>query len=363
MAVTLVRDGLRVTQWDNDYFREFIRTNKFARYMGATPNAVVQVSEDLNKKAGDRIAFQLIRRLKGQGVSGAATLTGNEEKLDNRSHLVTVALLRNGVEIDNKNEQIKTDIDLRDAGRDSLKEWSMERLRSDVIGALRSIDGVAYESAPAAARNAWLANNADRVLFGAAKANAASLVHATALASIDATNDRLTTAAVSLMKRIAKSADPRIRPIRVKEDEEWFVLFAGSLPFRDLKGDAAMQQANREARVRGTDNPLFTDGDLVWDGVIIKEIEEIPVLSGVGASAIDVGQVFLCGAQAVGVAYAQRSRSVEDTPRDYGRLLGVGIEEIRGIEKLRFGTDAAADATTPKDHGVVSGFFAAVADA
>ena len=65
--------------------------------------------------------------------------------------------------------------------------------------------------------------------------------------------------------------------------------------------------------------------------------------------------VFLCGAQAIGAAYAKRWMSKEET-FDYGDKRGVAIEAIYGIEKLTFGS-GTGDRTTPKDFGVVTGFF------
>ena len=121
-----------------------------------------------------------------------------------------------------------------------------------------------------------------------------------------------------------------------------------------------MTLANRDARVRGEDNPLFTGDSLVWDGMILREIPEIAAITGVGAGAIDVEPVYLCGAQAIGTAWAQRTKSTTDTD-DYEFMHGVGVQEIRGIEKLRFGT-APGDTTTPKDHGIATAYFAALAD-
>src|SRR5690606_33392988 len=109
---------------------------------------------------------------------------------------------------------------------------------------------------------------------------------------LDSTNDILKKGTISLAKRMAKTANPIIRPVRVNDDEEWYVAFADSLSFRDLKADLATTHA--DAMQRGKSNPLFTDGDLVYDGVIIREVPEIPPLES------NVGQVFLCGAQAVG---------------------------------------------------------------
>jgi hypothetical protein len=75
-----------------------------------------------------------------------------------------------------------------------------------------------------------------------------------------------------------------------------------------------------------------------------------------------VGFSYLCGAQAIGIGWAQRAKSTTNV-RDYDYFHGVGIQEIRGISKLRFGTDATTDQTTPVDAGVVTIVSSAVADA
>lgn len=359
MATTTVASGLRVQKWDAEFFTEYHRKSRFARYTGRSENSIIQVKEGLGKMGGDSITYSVVNRLKQDATRGAVTLAGNEEAMKNRSQRVTVELIRHGVEIDTKTEQIKTEIDLRNAAKSGLMTWAKRLLRDDTIQAFMSIDGTKFADADATARNTWLTNNSDRVLFGAAKSNAVSNVWATAAATIDNSADKLTPQAVSLMKEIARDADPYISPVTVNEDEEWFVLFVSNLGMRDLKTNTDMMQANRDARERGENNPLWTGGDLLWDGVIIKEIPEIPKVT----SSIQIAPAFFCGSQALGLAYAQTTRSVEDTPRDYGRLLPIGVEEIRKVEKLRFGTDSAADTTTPKDWGMVTGWFAAVASA
>jgi N4-gp56 family major capsid protein len=358
MSLTTARTGLTPQQWDDKFFMEYVRENRFKRYMGTDENAIIQLKDDLTKAPGDKVTFASVNKLAGAGQTGNATLEGNEEELDSRSMAVTVAPLRHAVAVTNWDEQ-KSAIDLRNAGKMALKLWSMEKMRSDVIRALGSVNGVAYASASEAQKDAWLVDNADRVLFGASKSNASSNDHSTSLGNIDNTSDKLTPAAISLMKRIAQTASPAIKPIRLNEDEEWFVLFANSLAFRDLSLDSTMTQANRDARERGvTSNPLFTGGSLVWDGVIIREIPEIGYVSN---GSIQVGPNYFCGAQAVGVAWAQRTKTTTQVS-DYGFRNGVGIQEMRGIEKLIFGS-GAGDTDDLKDHGVVTGWFAAVADA
>lgn len=356
MSLTTARAGLTPQQWDDKFFMEYVRENRFKRYMGTDENSIIQLKEDLGTKPGNKVTFASVNKLSGAGQTGNATLEGNEEELDTRSMAVTVNPLRHAVAVTNWDEQ-KSAIDLRNAAKMALKLWAMEKMKSAVIDALGSINGTVFASADATARNAWVVDNADRVQFGKLKSNY-STTFATALGNIDNTDDKLTAAAVSLMKRIAQNASPAIRPIRLSEDEEWFVLFANSRAFRDFSNDTAVQQANREARARGMDNPLFTGGSLVWDGVIVRDIPEIGYTSN---GSIECGPVYLCGAQAVGVAWAQRTKTTTQVS-DYGFRNGVGVQEIRGVEKLIFGS-GSGDTDDLKDHGVVTGWFAAVADA
>lgn len=344
-----------VQQWDDAYFLEYVRDNRFRRYMGTDENNVIVMKDELISKPGATITIPLVTKLNGNGVTGNTALEGAEEPLDNFGFPITISVLRNGVEI-TKWEQKKSAFSLREAAKTTLKMWSMEKLRDAIIIAMGSIDGTPYATATETAKDAWLVNNADRVLFGAVKANASSGDHSTSLGNVDNTADKLSPGIVSLAKRMAKATTTTgqaIRPIRIKEDEEWYVMFAPSQAFRDLKNDATMTQANREAWLRGEDNPLFRDGDLIWDGVIIREIPEIPILVGVGATLIDVAPCYFCGAQAVGIAWGQRPASTSQVT-DYGFRSGLGIEEMRGVEKMRYNN---------KQHGMVTVYVAGVADA
>ena len=367
MADTSVASGLTVQQWDDKFFREYLGWNKYAKYMGTDTNSIIQVKEDLTKKPGDSVTFALVNRLTGNGVTGSNVLEGNEEAMDSRSHKLTVDQIRNAVRVPMLDEQFSA-ISLRNAARPVLLDWMMEQTRDDITTALGSINGVAYGSASEAQKDAWLDDNNDRVLFGALVGNTDSTGgtvaydYSDSLATIDNTADKLDSGMISLAKRRAKLASPQVRPIRVREagDEEWFVLLCNSLCFRDLQADTVIQQANREARARGVNNPLFTGGDLLYDGVIIREIEQIAVDSGAGAASIDVAPNYLCGAQAVGVGYAMRSNTVEET-FDYSDKKGVAVREVRGIEKLQFGS-GTTDTADLKDHGVFTIWAAAVAD-
>ncbi len=361
MTLSTVATANVVKQWDADFFKEYIRANRFNRYLGTDENSIIQLKEQLTKKKGDQITLSLVGKLNGAGVTGNTLLEGQEEALDNYGWPIPVDTRRNGVAVTDWEEQ-KTVIDMRNASKSMLKMWAMEKIRDDIIAAMGAIyDGTTYAvfgSATQAQRDVFLDNNLDRVLFGSLLSNtdtAGGTVAADfsdSLLTLDTTNDKLTKEVISLAKRMAKVASPIIRPVRVGEDEESYVAFAPSLAFRDLK--ASLATVHADASPRGKDNPLFRDGDLLWDGVVIREVPEIATLGLLGSGGTTpVYPVYFCGAQAVGHAIAQRWQSrTED--RDYDFVHGVAIHDVTGTRKNFFNN---------KQHGMISIYVAAAADA
>src|SRR6185312_2034662 len=141
MADTTVPTALRVKQWDDNYFTEYIRGNRLARYMGTDENSIVQVKEKLSKSAGDTIYFELVNRLQGAGKKNNQTLQGFEEDLSQRSWPLAVNLYRHGVVVPEFEEQV-TAISLREAAKAVLQSWSMEQTRDRFISALGQKDAV-----------------------------------------------------------------------------------------------------------------------------------------------------------------------------------------------------------------------------
>jgi len=355
MTLTTVQTANVVKQWDDEFYREYVRTNRFARYQGTDANSIIQLKEQLSKKPGDAITISLVRKLSGAGVTGNSLLEGNEEAIANYGQQVSIAAYRNAVAMTEWEAQ-KSAIGLRNAAKPLLKDWAMELNRTKIIDALGSVRGtdgliVKYSSATETQKDEWLTANSDRILFGSAVANTVAGDHSASLLNVDATNDKLTRGVVSLLKRRAKLANPIVRPVTVNDDEETYLMFAPSYAFRDLKAD--MAGVHSDARERGKSNPLFTDGDLMYDGVIIREIPEIAAIGTVGASAARVEPVYLCGAQALAHVIGKRWASSTET-RDYGFVDGVAIAGFFGTEKMFF---------NGVQHGVVTGYVAAAADA
>lgn len=374
MATTTVPTNTRVIKWQKKFYREYIRGNRFSRYMGDDEASPIQINEDLTKAIGEQINFELVNRLVGNqntstgavagvtsGITGQNTLEGNEEALGIRNFRVTVDRTRWAVVHDGLDEQFSA-IDLVEAKRATLLDHSKENIRDRIILALGSIstDGSthqAYASANATDRNTWLVNNGDRIAFGA-NLGTAFTVHATGITACDTTADTLTKANLQFLKDIAKTASPKIKPIKVNDEEEWYVVFTGTKNFRVLQNDLATLNQSALAATNAKDNPLYTSGDLVYDGMIIREVPEILDLAGTpGAGGTTLVQpAYLLGAQAIAYAIAQRTKMISQE-RDYGAKKGAGYEFIDALRKMYFGA-GAADTTTPRQNGVVTGYYA-----
>jgi N4-gp56 family major capsid protein len=357
MAYTTVASANQVSQWDEKFFEEYVRANQFSSYFGTDENAVIQVKENLTKSAGDKITISLIKALAGSGVTGSTTLEGNEESLSNYGHQITINALRNAVRLD-KMEELRTVMDLRNAAKSALKTWAMAKLRDEIIKVLQStkVDGkTAYASCTAGERNAYIVANSDRILFGASTANMTSAggVWLTGIQTLDTAADLCTPASVSTAKRMAQVAtNGRIRPITIDGQGEWYVYFADYRCFRDFKASGATSYYWQQGMERGKDNPLFTDGDLMYDGIIVKQIPEIPTIGAIGAASCQVGSNFLCGAQAIALAWGQRTKSIVEE-FDYGFQYGCAIEEIRGVERITM---------NGIQHGVLTHYCATTSD-
>jgi hypothetical protein len=388
MAVTATHANLQIVKWRKTIFREYRRGNLFSPYMGESPTSIIQVLRDL-RDGGDQLIVPIVGGLTGPGVS-TGPLTGNEEKLDQYGMRLWVDWSRNAVLL-TRAQMRKSVIEQLELVRPLLTEWGQVNQRDEIIQAFMAlpstsapvnlgneatagqrVNGILFDDASDAQRNAWFVANSDRIQFGDSATPASTTVFATAMGGI-AVGERASAAVLLLAKRLARRASPGITPYRDNEDQgrEWFVAFVGSNSFRDLAADAAIQNANLYARPRegnGMDrNPLFQDGDLVYRGIIIREIPEIDtyytIPSGTYGAVTQVAPIFICGQNALAFAWGQMPRPTERKEDDYGFLIGRGVEMVYGVGKVYKSRTSAADgATDLVQWGVFTLFVSAPAD-
>jgi hypothetical protein len=98
----------------------------------------------------------------------------------------------------------------------------------------------------------------------------------------------------------------------------------------------------------------------------IPEITQRLLLSGVGASSIDVEPVFLLGQGALGYVMGQMPRPTRRDETDYDFIKGIGIEAQYGVGKIAKAPQSVGSSATVGDlidWGMVTGFVSGVANA
>jgi hypothetical protein len=381
MALTTVQVNNKLIVFRKEVTREYIRQNMFSPYIGSEQTAIIRVINDL-KNGGEQINIPLIARLKNQAIS-TGTLVGNEEAIDNYGARLWIDWARNAVRIPRSEEQ-KSSIDLFGQARPLLEDWGKELQRDEICDSFfaipqdnvapvglgsangQRVNGLIFDSATAGNRNTWVTDNADRVLFGGAQGNLSSGNFAGSCTNITSAMT-LSAAAILKAKRLAKKANPRIRPYKLKNGREYFVLFSGSNCFRDLQADTTIINANTQARPREGDgldkNPLFQDGDLLYNGVIAREVPELDIRLPVfyqtaGASNIQIAPTFLCGQSAMAWCWGRMPTPTFLKEDDYQFYRGVGVMMAYGLGKIAKKNPAG----NFKDWGVFTALFASQSD-
>ncbi len=361
MAVTTIQTNNKLITFTREINREFVRNNLFSPYMGEGLDAIIRIRQD-HKGGGEQINIPLVTKLAGQGKA-VGVLAGAEERIDNYGMRVWVDWWRHAV-VTTKAENFKDSADIFGEAKPLLQDRGKEIQRDELIYALMAlpsesapanlgtdegqrVNGILWENSTSAQRNAWLADNVDRVLFGntlAAHFSTTAIASVGSALSVVSGGQKLSATVVQMLKRRAELCSPKIRPYKTRDGYEYYVLFAGTYAFRDAKLDTNIYNASLYARERengGMDkNPIFQDGDLMYDGVIIRKVPEIstvttnlwPVLSSAGSGRVE--PLFLCGQQAAAFCFGQMAKPTFRKEDDYGFVTGTGIEMAYGVAKM-----------------------------
>lgn len=342
----LTDHGLTQEQWDNDIFEEYIGQLWWKNVMGTSTNSIIQIKEELMKSAGDAVTIGLRGKLQGGHVTGTGKGAGNEGDVNFFSHRIVVDNDRVLVKIEDvPMTQQRVGFDVLQQAKEALIEKNSEILDDDITTELSTTTNRVQ----------------GRYLYGATDSNW-NATHATALQAIDNAADQLTSDMIDVAKRkalIPINATKKIRPMKImagKNFEEWYMFVGHTYAIRDLvNNDAAFRNAQLLLPPNANRDSVLYSGSSFkgsWNGTLIYEYDRLALVS----STIQTAHNLFLGAQALGLAWAQRTKFGEELT-DVGHDITFETHEIRGMEKLEF-----TDMDTPEDHGIVHTFSAAVGD-
>ena len=119
----LTDNGLTVEQWEDSIFKEYIGQLQCKKFMGTGSDAMIQVKEDLIKKAGDAITIGLRGRVVGGLVTGNAKAIGNEGTLAFYNQRITIDNVRRAIKFEDvPMTQKRTMFNVLNEGKSALED-------------------------------------------------------------------------------------------------------------------------------------------------------------------------------------------------------------------------------------------------
>jgi N4-gp56 family major capsid protein len=321
--------------WGEKTWRQAEKDSYFndGRFVGTSPNSLIQLNADLSKQKGDRINTPLRARLISDGKVDDAAIEGQEKAL---------------VFLDGEMTEQRTKIRMRSEAKDALGLWLAESRDTDV---LMGLSGLANGAGTIAA----VAPTANRKFYGGQKSDGSTGVETAAGDEfIDNTGGRhlFGTLVISHLKRMARkdggASYGKLRPLNIG-GKDWYVMFVSPWQLKALRADNAWLNAQKDANIRGHENPIFSGAAGIWDGVILHEYDKIIDKTGNGldeefeagdtiANGITVARALFCGAQAGVLAYG-RKIGWQEKVFEYDSQFGVEISSIYGFSKSQFNSE------------------------
>lgn len=335
-----VNDPLAVKLWSKVLSVEALKETWASRFYGTSSDSLIQIKDEAEKSAGDKITYGLRMQLTGTGTLGDGTLEGNEESLVTYSDSVLINQLRHAVRSAGRMSQQRVPFSVRDEALSGLRDWYADRFD---YAFFNQICGYTVQSdVRYTGQNAVTAPDSSHRYF----------VTGSADESQGSTNT-FTLAAFDSAVEKAKTLTPAIRPCRAG-GKSYYVGFIHPYQVTDMRISTSTGQwldIQKAAMTGGEieDNPIF-DGSLgVYNGVIIHSDYRVTqgVNSSTGAAVTTVRRGVVCGAQASMLAFGRdngpsRFTWVEEL-FDYENELGVSAGSIWGQKKTVFNSADFAD--------------------
>lgn len=316
--------------WAKQLYTDVQKDLFFQRFVGEDANSIIMKQTDLSKQKGDTIRFGLQVKLSADGIT-SGPLEGTEEEMEMQDMEVKVGILRKAVKFGGELAEQKSPYDLRKQAKGALQTWMAEKIDYRIFLALSgSYAGATFTSNASANRKVYAG---------------------TATADNEITDSmKCIPALISKAKRLAKMANPKIRPVKI-DGQDHYAFIAHPWQIRDFKEDPKWEEVSKHAAERGKNNPFFTGAAGVWDNVVIFEHENVIVAPN-GASGANVAYGLFLGAQA-GVWAVAKEPDWREKKFDYDDEVRYATRIIDGIAKSKFNNE---------DYGVIQIITGAKAD-
>src|SRR3990167_5963496 len=360
MAVTsyAVGDALTAKRYARGLEAEALMATEIAPLIGDDADSIIHLRDEMKKEKGDRVTFGLRTKLVGNGRTEGQTLEGNEESLSTYSDSLLLNELMHAVRVKGENsiDNQRILFNTRKEAKNGLKDWFSERLAIGFFLHVCGYTGASYTHRGLTVDptltvynlgNTVTAPSTSRKIFAAAGAGESN----TTDEGLDA-DDIFDLRLIDYAKELARTSAVPLRPVNI-DGMETFVTYLHPYQVVDLRVSTDTGQwmdfSKNAYSGRGKDNPIFTGALGMYNGVVLRESENVTpgANSTTSATISTVRRAVFLGAQAAMMGTGQNFNPpsngqpanafkwVEET-FDYQRELGVSAQSLLGLKKPVF---------------------------
>lgn len=348
-------DGETNKLWSKMLAKAERDTLDIAPLMGKSEQSIIQIKDETEKGAGDRVTFTLRTRLAQKGITSSGTAEGNAESLATYNDNIYIDEL--GCNVGAKSQFTidaqRVPFNLRQECKDAAAMWWRDRKVTIMMNQACGYTPSNTESDTSGATH----NGFNTVL---APAGATGLVRQI-WAGAATTDEGLTSSdpfVLSLLDRAveaARSGNRMIQQVMVGGQPK-YVVYLSEGQVTQLRTDAGTGgwQDITKFTYSGVDtskNPLYTGALGEYAGCILRRSQDVTrgVHSTTGASDVDTRRAILLGAQGLVAAFGRKGYGPSkyrwnEELLDHKRKLEVSAWSIMGMKKSQFNS---------VDHGVL----------
>lgn len=339
-----VNDAMAVKHWARALEFDVVYRSDIAALIGTDSNAIIHLKEETSKDSGDRVTFNLMKKLTGDGFTEGEPAEGSGESLSLYTDAIYINELGHVVKVPNAGRSIdaqRVRPDLRKAAKNGLSTWWKERLSKTFFN---HVCGYTPET-----RAKFNGNNS----ITAPTRKIVAETGSTTDEQLDS-GDTFQLKYIDYAREMAEIADSPLRPVNVMGVDGGrdisggqYVMYLHPSQVVDLRTDAGTGQwmdIQKAALMGGNDskNPIYTDALGVYNNVILKKANHVSygVNSTTGAAITTVRRAVLLGAQACAISFGKNNGATNynwnEELIDHKRQLEVSVLSIFGMKKTVF---------------------------
>lgn len=350
-----LNDPEAVKLWSRKLDVEVMKKTWIGQFIGTSSNSLVQMKEDLQKAAGDRIRTILRVQLSGTGVQGDSTLEGNEEALITYTDDIFIDQLRHAVRSGGQMTEQRIPFSIREEARMGLEDWMSDRLDYWFFNQISG--NTAVVDTRFTGNQSVIAPDSDHHIIANSKGAESSL----------SVGDTFSLAYVDQAVLKARTLPTPIRECNTGSKQAKYVMFITPEQHYDLRRTTSTNDYYdiQQAALQGGEiskNPIFTGAIGLYNSTILHEAFRLPVasLSNDSNPATDArGRAVFCGAQAAALAYGRvsgdRNRYFwREELFDFQNQLGVAAGMIAGLKKTRYNSKDFATIVVSTAHSLAA---------